>query len=56
MPRATESKQPVHLLLEHALLEKIDDFRFKNRFESRTAAIRWLLDWAVSQKPKVVEK
>jgi len=56
MPKQSDDKKLTHLLLEHVLLEKIDDFRFKNRFESRTAAIRWLLDWAVSQKPKVVEK
>jgi hypothetical protein len=33
------------------LLKRIDDFRFKHRFESRAAAIKWLLDWALAQKP-----
>jgi hypothetical protein len=33
------------------LLKRLDDFRFKNRFESRAAAIKWLLDWAMRQKP-----
>jgi hypothetical protein len=31
----------------------IDDFRFKNRFDKRAAAIKWLLDWALKQRPKV---
>jgi len=34
------------------LIKRLDDFRFKNRFESRAAAIKWLLDWALDQKPK----
>jgi hypothetical protein len=34
-----------------AVLKKLDDFRFKHRFESRTDAIKWLLDWALNQKP-----
>ena len=53
MPRATEDKQPVHLLLDKDLLKRADDFRFKHRFPSRAAAIKWLLDWALDQKPTV---
>jgi hypothetical protein len=34
------------------LLKRLDDFRFKHRFESRAAAIKWLLGWALDQKPK----
>jgi metal-responsive CopG/Arc/MetJ family transcriptional regulator len=44
-------KQYVNVLFEEKLLSRVDDFRFKNRFASRTEAIRWLLDWALSQKP-----
>lgn len=40
-------------LLDDALLKRLDDFRFKNRFESRAAAIKWLLTWALDQKPAV---
>lgn len=29
----------------------LDDFRFARRFESRSAAIRWLLDQAKADKP-----
>lgn len=44
--------QMVHLRLEQAMLDRLDDLRFKYRFESRTEAIRWLLDWALGQNPK----
>ena len=50
-----KEKQPVHMLFEPELLKRIDDFRFKNRFESRTESIKWLLDWALNQKPAVAK-
>jgi hypothetical protein len=40
------------LLLPDDLVELIEDFRYDQRFPSRTAAIIWLLRWALSQKPK----
>jgi hypothetical protein len=43
----------VNVLFPTAQLKKIDDFRFKQRFQSRTEAIRWLLEWALKQNPKV---
>jgi len=52
MPTATPGKQPVHVLLEEDLVEKLDDFRFTNRFETRAAALRWLLRWALERDPK----
>jgi hypothetical protein len=51
MPQATEDKQPIHMLLDRAVLKRLDDFRFKYRFQSRAEAARWLLDWALNQKP-----
>jgi metal-responsive CopG/Arc/MetJ family transcriptional regulator len=44
--------KPVLMRFEKDVLEKIDDFRFTHRFESRTEAIRWLLRFALSQNPK----
>ena len=38
------------------LLRRVDDFRFKHRFESRSEAVRWLLDWALKQKPVPEQK
>ena len=51
MPKQEEAKQMVHMLLEQNLLKRLDDFRFKNRLESRSKAARWLLQWALDQKP-----
>ena len=46
-------QQYVNVLFDEKLLKGVEDFRFKNRFSSRTEAIRWLLKWAIDQKPKV---
>ncbi len=42
----------VHILLPMELVNKIDDYRFDQRFESRSAAVRYLLEYAVKQNPK----
>jgi hypothetical protein len=42
----------LHFVLDSDLLKRVDDFRFKYRFTSRAAAIKWLLEWALDQKPK----
>ena len=51
MPRKPLSSL-IHLRLKKELLEKLDDFRFTHRFESRTETIHWLLEFALSQNPK----
>lgn len=33
-------------------IRNVDDFRFENRFQSRAEAIRWLVEWALKQKPE----
>jgi metal-responsive CopG/Arc/MetJ family transcriptional regulator len=38
--------------MEPDLIKQVDDFRFKQRFNSRTEAIRWLLRYALAQKPR----
>jgi hypothetical protein len=46
------SQQPfLHFVIDAGLLERVDDFRFRHRFATRAAAIKWLLDWALKQKP-----
>jgi hypothetical protein len=45
-----EGKQ-LHLLLPEDLLSAIDTFRFDFRFESRTAAIRHLIERGLDAKP-----
>ncbi len=48
------SRKPLlNFVIEEDLLEKIDTFRFENRFQHRAEAITFLLKWAVNQKPKV---
>jgi metal-responsive CopG/Arc/MetJ family transcriptional regulator len=42
----------VHVRLDEELLERIDTFRFENRFNDRTRAIRWLLKWALNNCAK----
>lgn len=48
------SEKPyLNFVVDPNLLKRIDDFRFKNRFATRAAAIKWLLEWSLDQKPKV---
>jgi len=48
------SEKPfLHFVIDPALLKKVDAFRFKGKFESRAATIKWLLAWALDQKPTV---
>ena len=42
----------LHFTVEPELIKRLDDFRFKNRFESRAACIKWLLKWALDAKPR----
>lgn len=44
-------KPYLNFVIEPNLLSRIDDFRFTNRFATRAAAIKWLLAWALEQKP-----
>ncbi len=47
------NKTLLNFIVDDSLLRRIEDFRFKNRFPTRAAAIKWLLDWALKQKPSV---
>lgn len=42
----------VNTLIDVDLLRRIDDFRFTHRFKSRAAAMKYLLDWALSREPE----
>ncbi len=53
---ARDDKQYLSFLVELGLLERIDDYRFNNRFPNRAAAIKWLLDWALQQNPEPPEQ
>jgi len=45
-------KTNINVLFDEKLLARVDDFRFKNRFMSRTEAIRWLITAALDAKLK----
>jgi len=40
----------VNVLFDQKLLSRVDDFRFKHRFTSRTEALRWLIKAALDSK------
>lgn len=44
-------RQLLNFIVEKDLLNRIDDFRFQNRFATRAGAIKWLLDWGLKQVP-----
>lgn len=44
------NKPLLNFYVEAELLKRIDDFRFKHRFDSRAAAIKWLLDASLKAK------
>jgi hypothetical protein len=46
-------KTLLNFIVDDSLLKRIEDFRYKNRFPTRAAAIKWLLDWALKQKPSI---
>ncbi len=46
----------IHMVIPKDLLERIDDYRFENRFESRSEAMRFLMDWALKSNTNNNEK
>ena len=50
MAAAEDDKQMVHMRLGQPLLKRLDDFRFKKRFASRSEAARWLMKAALDAK------
>lgn len=47
------SKKPfLSFVIDEDLLKKIDDYRFRNRFESRAAAVKHLLELALKLENK----
>jgi metal-responsive CopG/Arc/MetJ family transcriptional regulator len=48
------SSEPRNVLINlgSELLEEVNEFRFAQKFETRTEAIRWLIAYALKQKPR----
>lgn len=46
----TPTEKPlINLIIDPTLIKRIDDFRFKHRFASRAAAMRWLMAAALRE-------
>ena len=45
-------KPILNFVIDPELLQRVDDFRYKQRFPTRAAAVKWLLLWALKQKPQ----
>ena len=45
-------KPILNFVVDEELLKALDDFRYANRFPDRAKAVKWLLRWALEQKPK----
>jgi hypothetical protein len=43
-------------VIDPELLKRLDDWRYKNRFPTRAAAIKCLLEWALDEKPVLLER
>ena len=52
----SSEKPLLNFVIDPDLLKRIDDFRYKQRFPTRAAAIKWLLDFALNQKPAVKQE
>ncbi|MFO7295996.1 MAG: hypothetical protein C0P72_008230 [Clostridia bacterium] len=51
------TKKPIlNFVVDPDLLRRIDDFRFQNRFDTRAAAVKWLIEWALAEQEKKTEK
>ena len=48
----TSTKPILNFVIDPALLKRIDDFRYKQRFPTRAEAVKWLLGYALSRNPK----
>jgi len=48
--KIAEGSTMLHILIDPALLKRVDDFRFKARFATRSEAVRWLLDASLKAK------
>lgn len=50
------NKPLLHIVMDQELIDRIDNFRFENRFPSRAAAVKWLIEWALAQEVKPERK
>ena len=51
MPDDEKPTQHIQIEMTRELIKRIDDYRFSRRFLSRAAAIRYLLEYALNERP-----
>jgi hypothetical protein len=49
------TKPILNFVIDPSLLKRVDDWRFKNRFVTRAEAVKWLIEWALEQKPQAAQ-
>lgn len=42
----------INVMMSEQLIKRVDDFRFKNRCNSRAEAMRFLMEWALEHGAK----
>ncbi|MDY6827588.1 MAG: hypothetical protein SVV67_10570 [Bacillota bacterium] len=47
-----EANKLITFVMPENLINRIDDYRFEQRFDSRAETMRFLLKWALERKPK----
>jgi hypothetical protein len=51
------SQKPLlHIVMDEEFLDRIDEYQHEQRFPSRSAAVKALLDWALNQAPDLGPK
>lgn len=51
-----EVRVGINLIMAGDLVDKLDDWRFANRFDNRAEAIRWLLEFGMDAHPQLTEE
>ncbi len=47
-----EKNKMINIAIPESLLERMEDFRFDQRFKTRAEAMRFLMEWALDRNPK----
>jgi Arc/MetJ-type ribon-helix-helix transcriptional regulator len=47
-----DKKRLINVHMPEELIERVDDFRFENRFDTRAETMRFLMEWALDNGAK----
>lgn len=51
-----DKNKMINIAIPESLLERVEDFRFEQRFKTRAEAIRYLMEWALDRNPQKPNK